>query len=220
MPALPAAAPKVLWQKTCGGAEDDGVVALTALPDGGLAAAGWTASKGAGSADAWVLRLDAAGNLVWDRTFGAAVEDTAAALIVLADGGLAVAGITESKGAGGLDVWVLRLDAAGNLLWDRTFGGADWDAAQALTALPDGGFALAGWTRSKGAGAGDAWVLGLDATGGLVWERTFGGSGHDEALWVTALPDGGLAGAGWTTAKGAGGADAWVIRLESHSRPQ
>ena len=210
----------LLWEHTFGGALGDMATALAVLPDGGFAVAGWTESKGAGDLVVWVLRLDAAGNLVWDRTFGAAVEDTAAALIVLADGGLAVAGITESKGAGGLDVWVLRLDAAGNLLWDRTFGGADWDAAQALTALPDGGFALAGWTRSKGAGAGDAWVLGLDATGNLVWERTFGGSGHDEALSVTALPDGGLAVAGWTTAKGAGGADAWVIRLESDSRPQ
>jgi hypothetical protein len=66
----------------------------------------------------------------------------------------------------------------------------------------------------------DAWVLRLDAAGSHVWERTFGGSGHDEALSVTVLPDGGLAVAGWTTAKGAGGADAWVIRLESDARLQ
>ena len=99
--------------------------------------------------------------LVWDHTYGGAERDGAFSIVALADGGLAVAGLTESKGAGDADMWVLRLDEAGNVLWDHTYGGAVWDQAYSIVALADGGFAVAGYTGSKGAGEYDMWVLRL-----------------------------------------------------------
>jgi hypothetical protein len=129
------------------------------------------------------------------------------------DGGLAVAGSTYSRGAGGSDAWVLRLAADGRPLWDETFGGPGEDEASAVAAMPDGGLAVAGSTYSKGAGELDAWVLRLAADGRLLWDRTLGGEGRDRAQDAAALPDGDLAVAGSTASKGAGDLDGWVLRL-------
>jgi len=209
---------KVLWQKTFGGAKWDGAAAIAALPDGGLIVAGSTRSKGAGSTDVWLLRLDGAGQVLWDKTYGGRSNDRAYAVVSLPDGGFAIAGGTYSKGAGSQDAWVLRLDAKGDLLWDKTFGGPSLEAARAIVALPDGGIAVAGETHSKGAGASDAWVLRLDPKGRTMWEKTFGGKKWEWAGSIVALPDRGFAVAGWTESKGAGGRDAWVFRLDKDGR--
>jgi hypothetical protein len=105
--------------------------------------------------------------VVWDRTYGGWRFDSASSIVALADGGLAVAGMTKSKGAGKRDMWVLRLDEAGNVLWDHTYGGAHEDRATSIVALADGGFAVAGYTESKGAGNRDMWVLRLDEAGNV-----------------------------------------------------
>ena len=204
----------VVWDRTFGGGEDDWATSVVALADGGLAVAGLTASKGAGNADMWVLRLNGSGNVVWDRTFGGSENDWASSVVALADGGLAVAGHTESKGAGDADMWVLRLDGSGNVVWERTFGGGESDEAGSVVALADGGLAVAGSTRSKGAGTRDMWVLRLDGSGNVLWDRTFGGGLSDWASSVVALADGGLAVAGGTESKGAGKFDVWVLRLD------
>jgi hypothetical protein len=122
--AASAAGDPLPWEKILGGEKDDLLLSAVALPDGGYAVGGGTASKGAGQTDFWALRLDAKGNVVWDKTFGGPKDDspTRKALAALPDGGFALAGGTYSKGAGDADVWVVRLDGNGNVLWDRTFG--------------------------------------------------------------------------------------------------
>ena len=88
----------------------------------------------------------------WDEIFGGKEDDVAWVPVALPDGGLTVFGYTNSKGAGSGDAWVLRLDADGRLLWDKTFGGKEPDLAATLVALPDGGLTVLGYTNSKGAG--------------------------------------------------------------------
>jgi hypothetical protein len=207
----------VVWDHTYGGADRDRAYSIVALADGGFAVAGKTYSKGAGGWDMWVLRLDEASNVVWDHTYGGAEWDYASSIVALADGGFAVAGSTRSKGAGGRNMWVLRLDEAGNVVWDQTYGGAEWDYANSIVALSDGGFAVAGGTDSKGAGYEDMWVLRLDEAGNVVWDHTYGGAMRDMANSIVALADGGFAVAGYTD----GGvvsnqyvADMWVLRLD------
>ena len=112
--------------------------------------------------------------VVWEKTFGGAKADVAYSIVALPDGGFAVAGVTKSKGAGNKDAWVLRLDGKGRILWEKAFGGAKADLAYSIIALPDGGFAVAGETKSKGADKWDAWVLRLDGTGRMLWEKNFG----------------------------------------------
>ena len=99
--------------------------------------------------------------ITWDRTFGGSDNDVARSLIQTTDGGYAVAGDTSSKGAGGHDFWVIKLDHQGNMIWDRTYGGSDDDGALSLIQTTDD-YAVAGGTSSKGAGGVDFWVIKLD----------------------------------------------------------
>jgi hypothetical protein len=130
--------------------------------------AGWTSSKGAGGYDFWVIKLDGEGNKIWDRTYGGSAGDVAISLIQTTGGGYAVAGYTSSKGVGGQDFWVIKLDEQGNQIWDRTYGGGGDDWAWAFIQTTDSGYAVAGITTSKGAGERDFWVIKLDEQGNLI----------------------------------------------------
>jgi len=206
----------MIWDRTYGGSNDDRAYSLIQTTDGGYAVAGSTYSKGAGDADFWVIKLDNKGNMIWDRTYGGSDFDWAYSLIQTTDGGYAVAGNTYSKGAGGVDFWVIKLDYQGNMVWDKTFGGRSNDGAGSLSLIQttDGGYAIAGDTFSKGAGNVDFWVIKLDYQGNMFWDKTFGGRSYD---WVRSLiqtTGGGYAVAGSTYSKGAGNVDFWVIKLD------
>ncbi|MEE8371456.1 MAG: hypothetical protein V3R73_04845, partial [Sphingomonadales bacterium] len=205
----------VLWQKTFGGPAYDIANSVTATADGGFVVAGHTYSKGAGAGDLWVFKLDGGGKLLWEKTFGGAGTEDASQIIALSDGGFAVAGYTNSQPEGSGNSWVLRLDSKGGLLWEKYFEGASADPVRSIVATGDGGFALAGYTRSKGAGGYDFRVLRLDRLGGLLWDKTFGGTEHDYAFAIAAAADGGFAVAGQTASKGAGLNDVWVLKLDA-----
>jgi hypothetical protein len=126
---------------------------------------GVTSEDGYKTDDAWVLRLNAVGELVWQKTFGGHKPDSAWALVGMADEGWAVIIKTSSYGAGSADAWVIRLDKEGALLWERLYGGKLWDRPTAAVLSEDGGLLIAGYTTSKGAGYEDYWLLRLDADG-------------------------------------------------------
>ena len=107
--------PIITWDKTYGGSGEDWAYSLIQTNDGGYAVAGFTTSKGAGKQDFWVIKLDEQGKKVWDKTYGGSGYDAAYSLIQTTDGGYAVAGGTYSKGAGGRDLWIIKLDEQGNL---------------------------------------------------------------------------------------------------------
>lgn len=119
----------------------------------------------------WIVRVSADGTLLWQYEYGGGVTETARAVTPTRDGGFAVAGWTNSSGAGDDDVWVLKVDAAGAIEWQRTFGGFDTDQAQAIVELEDGGLAVAGSTNSLTTSGHAPWLLRLDSAGGLVWQR-------------------------------------------------
>jgi len=210
-----------VWDKTYGGNGNDVASSLIQTTDGGYAVAGstesvagYTKSVGAGGDDFWVIKLDKQGNKVWDKTYGGSNSDWASSLIQTTDGGYAVAGSTRSKGAGGDDFWVIKLDKQGNKVWDKTYGGSDRDIVSSFIQTTDDGYAVAGSTESKGAGNQDFWVIKLDKQGNKVWDKTYGGNGNDVANSLIQTTDGGYAVAGLTTSKGAGGDDFWVIKLD------
>jgi hypothetical protein len=204
----------IIWDKTFGGSGDDYALSLIQTDDGGYAVAGWTESKGAGGEDAWIIKLDYEGNIIWDRTYGGRNNDVALSLIQTDDGGYAVAGVTSSFGAGEGDFWIIKLDHEGSRVWDKTFGGSDDDWACSIIQHTDGSYIVAGYTNSKGAGGEDAWIIKLDYEGNIVWDRTYGGRNNDVAWSLIQTDDGGYAVAGWTESKGAGKKDAWVIKLK------
>jgi hypothetical protein len=211
---------KLQWTKTIGGPERDAGFSLIQTSDGGYAIAGYTSSFGAGEADVYVVKLDANGNLQWTKTIGGKKEDVGSSLIQTSDGGYAIAGYTISFGAGEADVYVVKLDANGNLQWTKTIGGPTIEAGSSLIQTSDGGYAIAGSTTSFGAGWADVYVVKLDANGNLQWTKTIGGPKDDRGTSLIRTSDGGYAIAGTTTSFGAGLSDAYLVKLDANGNLQ
>jgi hypothetical protein len=202
------------WHRTFGGTEDDCGHSVALTGDGGFIVTGYTKSYGAGESDVWLIRTDSAGNEVWNRTFGGARSDEGYSVIQTGDGGFVIAGNTWSSGAGQSDAWLIKTDAAGSLLWDKTYGGTDQDESRSVVQTGDGGFIVTGGTRSKGAGGWDVWLLKTDAAGNPVWDTTFGGSDDDWGCSVVQTGDGGFAVAGYTGFHSPAESDVWLIRVD------
>jgi len=209
------------WAKTYGGSGGDFASSIQQTTDGGYIVAGSTYSFGASYDyfDFWVLKLDSNGNVTWQKTYGGSGDDVATSIQQTTDGGYIVAGLTDSFGVAGYendDFWVLKLDSNGNITWQKTYGGSDYDYAYSIQQTTDGGYIVAGSTGSFGADYGDSWVLKLDSNGNVTWQKTYGGSGDDVASSIQQTTDGGYIVAGSTDSFGAGGSDAWVLKLGSN----
>ncbi len=165
---------KTVWQKTYGGDGTDEASAVTVTPNGDIVVAGYTDSFGAGDYDAWVLKLDPYGNVIWQKTYGGIYSDYADTVSMAPNDDIVVAGYTYSFGSGGDDTWVFKLDPEGNIVWQSTYGGSSWDWANSMTVDPNGNVIIAGVTWSFGAGNEDAWVLSLPPTGNLTDYSVYG----------------------------------------------
>ncbi len=174
---------------------------------------GLTDSFGAGDFDFWLVKVDSSGNHEWNQTYGEAYFDHALSVVETSDGGYALAGVSESSGAGYSDFWLVKVDSSGNHLWNQTYGGALWEEAECVVETSDGGYALAGFTESFGAGFADFWLVKTDAAGNMLWNKTCGGTENDFAFSVVETSDGGYALAGSTDSFGAGSNDFWLVKL-------
>ncbi len=217
---IPATGPSPHFCKAIGGKNDDGGKSLIQTSDGGYAIAGATKSFGAGIIDVYLVRLDAHGNLQWTKTIGGPAREEGNSLIQTSDGGYAIAGYTESFGAGQLDVYVIKLDAHGNLQWTKTIGGPGGEIGHSLIQTSDGGYAIAGYTYFFGAGEWDVYVVKLDANGNLQWTKTIGGPESEEGYSLIQTSDGGYAIAGYTYSFGAGKEDIYVVKLDANGNLQ
>jgi hypothetical protein len=209
------------WTKTIGGPRNEIGQSLVQTSDGGYAIAGYIESFDAGGGkDVYLVKLDAHGNLQWTKTIGGKSWDEGHSLIQTSDGGYAIAGYTYSFGAGDRDVYVVKLDAKGNLQWTKTIGGGRRDGGHSLIQTSDGGYAIAGETYSFGAGESDVYVVKLDAHGNLQWTRTIGGESEDWGTSLIQTSDGGYAIAGMTNSFGSGGLDVYVVKLDAKGNLQ
>lgn len=163
-----------LWQKTVGGSQTDYASAILQTSDTRFVTAGGTTSFGSGGLDAWVMEVSTAGDeIFWQKTYGGSQDDYAEAILSATDGGWLVAGWTESFGKGDRDIWLFKLDQAGNLIWQKTYGGSDFDSLSAIQSLPQGGYIITGETRSSSSGTSDFLVLKLNSSGEIVWQIAY-----------------------------------------------
>jgi uncharacterized delta-60 repeat protein len=203
-----------IWSETYGGTENDGAMAVQQTADGGYVVAGYTASSGAGERDLWVIKLDSSGAITWEETYGGTGHDEGWSIDQTADDGYIVAGYTTSSGAGGKDIWALRLNSSGDVIGDETYGGTEDDEARSIRQTPDRGYILAGYSGS--AGTTDMYIAKLTIEGDITWERTFGEDGDDEAYAAKRTADGGYIVAGYihpNDATGVNDDDIYVIKL-------
>ena len=165
------------WNKTYGGMADDEAYSVVQTVDGGYAIVGHTYSFGVGNGDFWLVKTDANGNAQWSKTYGGVNYDHAHSVIQTDDGGYAIAGYTYSYGYGvpaSPDLWLVKIDANGNMEWNKTYGGTRQDFSDGgLVETSDGGYALAGFTYSFGGGASDFWLVKTDSSGNQQWSKTY-----------------------------------------------
>lgn len=204
-----------LWERAFGGRYYDEALSALSTPDGGCVVVGVTKSLDLG--DAYMIRLDKDGNKVWEKAFGGKGYEEFTSIKALPEGGFIVVGFTESFGSGGSDIYVLKLDKDGNKIWEKTFGKKGNEAAFSVDIVKDGGYIVAGWTNSIGAGKSDVYILRLDKDGNAIWEKTFGGAEDDIAYTVRATSDGGYVVAGWSLSFGSGGS-AYVLKLDKDGK--
>ncbi len=209
----------ITWEKTFGGDKWDKANSIQQVADGGYIVAGGTSSFGVGSTDVYVFKLDENGNLIWQKIYGGSGSDLAYSIQQTTDGGYIVAGITASLGAGSYDVYVLKLDKDGNLIWEKAYGGSAPEEAYAVQETKDGGYIVAGRTASFGDTGNSAYplnnvyVLKLDKDGNLIWQKTYGGSDNDWARSIQETKDGGYIIAGITGSISAG-FNAYILKID------
>lgn len=204
----------VEWQKSYGGSDWDESRSIQLTPDGGYIVIGSTGSFGAGDFDVWILKLQADGSIAWQKTYGGPDREHGYSVQPTTDGGFIVISSTDSFGAGSGDIWLLKIDAGGNVSWQKTYGGTLSDFAKSVTQTTDGGYFVVGFSHSFSTGHGDdIWALKLDANGTLEWQKTYEGMTDDYGLTGYPTPDGGYMVSANTTSFGAHYSDFWLLKI-------
>lgn len=240
IPQFIIAQPTIQWQKTLGGSYFDEATCIRQTTDGGYIIGGWTGSNNGdvvgfnGIFDFWVIKLNAIGNIEWTKALGGGNDDRALAIRQSNDGGYIVVGFTLSDDGditnfhGDRDAWVVKLSNAGEIIWQKALGGSGWDEAWCVELTADGGFIIGGRSSSTDGDATgnpgnflDFWVVKLNSSGDIEWQKSFGGSSEETVIAIRQTSDGGYILAGETLSQDGdvqgnnGNYDFWVLKLRS-----
>ncbi len=235
----------IQWQKTFGGGLSDNISAIIEVASGGYIVAGSGAGGGMiignhGNLDYWILKLDDSGGVQWQQSYGGSKHDHLQRIKATKDGGYIMVGATlsangdVSQNHGSYDYWLLKIDGEGKIQWQKSYGGTGVDWAYDVRQVPSGGFIIAGATGSNNGDVtanhsldsnySDYWIVRVNDTGAIVWQKTLGGSANDEAQSIELSTDGGFMIAGTSTSlngdvtdhHGAeGDGDYWIVKLNS-----
>ena len=238
------------WDKRLGGTEPDLVTAILQTPDGGYLSGGYSFSDISGDktqdnwsstyADFWITKTDSLGQKVWDRRYGGIETEALYNMCATSDGnymliGSSNSGIsgdkTQPAWGGSSDYWIVKIDSAGNKLWDKRYGGTDDDYISDIIEMPDGGFILGGLSYSGAGGdktqaswgQGDYWVVRINSTGIVMWDKRFGGTGFETfgamispgnaAILLGGTSDSGISGD--KTENSRGFDDYWIVKTDT-----
>ncbi|MFH0867637.1 MAG: T9SS type A sorting domain-containing protein [Bacteroidota bacterium] len=208
----------IIWQKNYGGSENDAANTIIETSDGGYLITGASNSVDIdvtgnhGNADFWVIKLDSGGVLQWQKSLGGSSDEWGKAVIETTDGQFIVVGTTSSDNGdvsgnhGSLDYWVVKLEASGNIVWQKTLGGSSDDEGYSIIPSSNGGYIVAGFSCSNDGdiisnnGAADYWIVNLDSSGIIQWQKNYGGTLEDKCYSISSLSYGqaALAGESWS----------------------
>ena len=202
----------VQWFRTFGDLSPEDAQSIIEVPDG-FVIAGYQDVTGKGNYDAWVVKINTTGEIVWEKTYGGSERDSAHQIIRADDGGFMVVGENNSHSAGKSDVWVFKLTSDGSLVWEQMIGGQYDDKGYSIQETTDSGYLVAGNTQSYGAGGTDAWVIKLSEEGTPLWSKTIGGTKEDYGSHAIEIRANDIIVSGMTESYGAGEFDAMVTEL-------
>jgi hypothetical protein len=232
----------MVWNKAYGGSQFDQPYKILNAPDGGYYIAGQTPSQDGdikiphGNTDLFVFKIDVNGNLVWEKQFGGNNDELYGTIAACSDGGYILCSSSNSAKSGDVisshgqdDFFVVKMDANGNKIWAKTYGGSNNDVPRSVIGDADGGCIITGYTNSgDGDLAGhrtsidfDMWVVKLNKNGQIVWQTTLGGTGVDKGRNVVRLPNGNIVIGGTTDSSDGdvngkrGSNDIWVVMLNN-----
>jgi gliding motility-associated-like protein len=227
------------WQKALGGSGNDGAISIKQTSDGGFIMAGSTASNdhdvsgNHGSSDLWVVKFNATGAIEWQKVLGGNADDSGNDIIQTADGGFIIGGQSQSNDGdvtgnhGGIDMWVVKLNNSGDILWQKSLGGSGEEQALGIQETGNGGVIATGYTNSNDGdvsgnhGNKDCWVVKINSLGTIEWQKTLGGTKDEIGDEIIKTADGGTIIAGYSDSDDGnvsgnhGFVDCWVIKLDS-----
>jgi len=233
----------IQWQKTLGGSGSDRAYSVQQTTDGGYVVAGLSSSSDGdvtgnhGAADFWVIKLNIFGDLIWQKSLGGTQNDYAKSIIEIPGEGFVVTGYVESNTGdvtgnnGESDYWVVKLSEAGDIIWQKCFGGTNFEFANSLARTSNNGFLILGYTLSDNGdvsgfhgGYSDYWLINIDSSGALLWQKCFGGTATDQGFSICSTNDSSYILTGYSGSNNGdvtghhGGAlypDYWVIKIDT-----
>ena len=205
------------WQSLYGDTRDEIANSISSASDGGFIIAGEITNENTGNSSCYLLKVNNNGEFEWDRSFGGSLNDQGFFLISANDGGFVITGVTRSQNDSSGDLWLIKVNNTGEILWEKTFGGENFESGRSLQQTSDEGYIIVGQTESFGNGNSDAYLLKTDSQGNEIWSRTYGGSGTDQGRYVVETLDQGYIISGYTDSYGSmGGFNFWLIKTDSN----
>ena len=210
----------VEWTHTYGGSNDDWAYCVRQTSDGGFVACGYTMSYGAGAMDFYLVRTDSLGDTLWTHTYGGVASEEAYSVQETSDGGFIIAGYTSSFGGPYKNFYLVKTDASGDTLWTRAYGGTYDEVARSIRQTSDNGFIIAGYTHTYHPPSSyNFYLIKTNSLGDTLWTHTYGGNSVDEAYALDLTSDNGYVLTGKTYSFGAGGYDAYLVKVEGDIPP-
>jgi hypothetical protein len=241
----------IQWQKLLGGSAADNILNIKKTADGGYIATGYSSSSNTGTLtgitsnggqDVWVIKLDVNGNTQWQKLLGGSSSESGYSIQQTTDNGFIIAGWSQSSNTGtltgitsngGVDFYIIKLDVNGNLLWQKLLGGTLVDYGRSVEQTADGGLIVAGYSSSSNTGTligftsnglNDGWILKLDGSGNVQWQKLLGGSADEDIYSIVQTIDGGYIFTGSSSSSNTGtlsgivsngSVDVWVAKMNS-----
>ena len=205
------------WQTKHGDTSDEIANSIGITNDGDFIIVGEITNENTGNSSCYLVKVSNTGEFEWEVSFGGSLNGQGFSIVPATDEGFVITGVTRSQIDSNGDIWLFKVNNTGEMLWEKTYGGENFEAGRSLQQTSDNGYIIIGHTESFGNGNNDAYCLKTDSEGNELWSRTYGGSGTDQGRHIVETLDQGYIISGFTDSHGSpGGFNFWLIKTDSN----